>query len=73
MKTFPELNPSLSQDNKEKREMNTYAEKDRSSYPCGGRLRNEYHNMLKFTMGSDKGYEYSLGIKKGDVMKSLAF
>ncbi len=75
MRTFPELDPSLINSVKDGKspERKNYVEKDRSSYPCGGRLRNEYHKMLKFTMGSDKGYEYSLGIKKRDVMKSLAF
>ncbi|MBN2042941.1 MAG: hypothetical protein JW754_04000 [Candidatus Aenigmarchaeota archaeon] len=72
MRTFPEMNPSLLQNGVKDNTIKTH-EKDRSSYPCGGRLHAEYQKMLKFTLGNEKGFEYSLGRRRNDVMKSLAF
>lgn len=72
MNTFPDLNPSLLQKDVKGKTIKP-VEKDRSAYPCGGRLHAEYHKMLKFTIGSEMDIGYSLGMRKKDVMGSLAF
>ncbi len=69
MEAFPELNPAL----KQKTSPESGETKDRSHYPCGGRLRNEYHNQLKYALGDGDEFRYSPGRRKKEVMRSIAF